>query len=329
MQIVFLDSDTIPVPMAVPEWATGWENRPATAQETDAVVDALANADICITNKIRITSAILQRLPRLKFVCVAATGYDCVDLQACREHGVVVSNVPGYSRQSVAEGVIGFIFALRRALPYYQYIGRQAWTQSPHFCVHGTPVLNVKGATLGIFGRGAIGNQVGELARAIGMQVIYGEHRNRPDIRPDYVRFETLLAQSDVISLHCPLTEATRGMIGHAEISRMKPGAMLVNTSRGALVDTGAVIAALKSRQLGALAIDVYEQESALFFQDRSGDIIEDDQFQRLMTFPNVLVTGHQGFFTVEALQEISAVTLANLHDFATGRPCPNRLAMH
>ena len=187
MHIVFLDSDTIPGPMAVPDWASSWKNFPATTQETDVVVNALADAEICITNKIRITAAILKRLPRLKFICVAATGYDCVDLQACREHGVVVSNVPGYSRQSVAEGVISFIFALRRALPYYQSIGRQAWTQSPHFCVHGTPVLNVKGATLGIFGRGAIGNQVGELARAIGMQVIFGEHRNRPEDRKSVV----------------------------------------------------------------------------------------------------------------------------------------------
>jgi glycerate dehydrogenase len=241
MQIVFLDSDTMTTPLPVPNWATKWVNLPATPQDPDAVVHALAEADICITNKIKLTPAILARLPSLKFVCVAATGYDCVDLQSCREHGIVVSNVPGYSRQSVGEGVIGFIFSLRRALPYYQTTARQAWPGSSHFCVHGAPILNVRGATLGIFGRGAIGNEVATLAQALGMNVIFGEHRHRPDVRPGYVRFETLLAQSDVVTLHCPLTEATRGMIGQAEIAQMKPGAMLINTARGPLINEQAV----------------------------------------------------------------------------------------
>lgn len=310
MHIVFLDSDTIPVPMDVPDWASGWENRPATAQETDAVVEALAHADICITNKIRITSAILKRLPRLKFVCLAATGYDCVDLQACREHGVVVSNVPGYSRQSVPEGVIGFIFSLRRALPYYQYIGRQAWAKSPHFCVHGTPVLNVKGATLGIFGRGAIGNQVGELARAIGMQVIYGEHRHRHDIRPDYVRFETLLAQSDVISLHCPLTEATRGMIGHAEIARMKPGVMLINTARGPLVNEDALLDGLQSGHLGGAALDVLSKEPP-----------DEDHPLMSCNHPNLIITPHITWASEDGVGRLIQGILGNLDAFFAGKP--------
>lgn len=140
------------------------------------------------------------------------------------------------------------------------------------------------------------------------------------------VELETLFARSDIVSLHCPLTPATQHLIDDAALASMKPGAMLVNTSRGGLVDTDAVIRALKSRQLGHLAIDVYEQESALFFQDRSGEIIDDEAFQRLMTFPNVLVTGHQGFFTAEALQEISDITLRNLADFAAGSLCANRV---
>ena len=310
MHIVFLDSDTIPVPMAVPDWVSGWKNLPATVQETDAVVEALSEADICITNKIRITAAILKGLPRLKFVCVAATGYDCVDLQACREHGVVVSNVPGYSRQSVAEGVISFIFALRRSLPYYQYIGRQAWTQSPHFCVHGSPVLNVKGATLGIFGRGAIGNQVGEIARAIGMEVIYGEHRNRHDIRHDYVRFETLLAQSDVISLHCPLTEATRGMIGHAEIAKMKPGAMLINTARGPLVNEDALLDGLQSGHLGGAALDVLSKEPPY----------EDHPLMRC-NHPNLIITPHVTWASEDGVGRLIQGILGNLDAFFNGKP--------
>jgi D-lactate dehydrogenase len=141
------------------------------------------------------------------------------------------------------------------------------------------------------------------------------------------VPLDALLAESNVVTLHCPLTEATRHLIDARALASMKPGAMLVNTSRGALVDTGAVIDALKSRRLGQLAIDVYEQESELFFQDHSGEIIDDEVFRRLMSFPNVLVTGHQGFFTVEALREIAEVTLGNLRCFIDGTDCANAVA--
>jgi D-lactate dehydrogenase len=140
----------------------------------------------------------------------------------------------------------------------------------------------------------------------------------------DLAAVEALLAQSDIVTLHCPLTPSTQHMIDAAALRTMKPGAMLVNTSRGALIDTCAVIDALKSRHLGALAIDVYEQESELFFHDRSADIIGDDVFQRLLTFPNVLVTGHQGFFTIEAMREIAQTTFMNLACYLDRTPCPN-----
>ena len=310
MQIVFLDSDTITTPLPVPDWATKWVNLPATPQDPDAVVKALAEADICITNKIKLTPAILARLPRLKFVCVAATGYDCVDLQSCREHGVVVSNVPGYSRQSVGEGVIGFIFSLRRALPYYQTTARQAWPGSSHFCVHGAPILNVRGATLGIFGRGAIGNEVATLAQALGMIVIFGEHRHRPDVRPGYVRFETLLAQSDVITLHCPLTEATRGMIGQAEIAHMKPGAMLINTARGPLINEQAVADALLSGQLGGVALDVLAVEPP-----------PAENTLLLLHLPNLIITPHITWANEHGMRSLMDGIAGNLNAFSQGKP--------
>jgi glycerate dehydrogenase len=310
MQIVFLDSDTMTTPLPVPDWATKWVNLPATPQDPDAVVQALAEADICITNKIKLTPAILARLPRLKFVCVAATGYDCVDLQSCREHGIVVSNVPGYSRQSVGEGVIGFIFSLRRALPYYQTTARQAWPGSSHFCVHGAPILNVRGATLGILGRGAIGNEVATLAQALGMNVIFGEHRHRPDVRPGYVRFETLLAQSDVITLHCPLTEATRGMIGQAEIAQMKPGAMLINTARGPLINEQAVADALLRGQLGGVALDVLAVEPPP---------AENTLLQ--MHRPNLIITPHITWANEHGMRSLMDGIASNLNAFSQGQP--------
>ena len=310
MQIVFLDSDTIPTPLPVPDWVSKWINLPATEQNTDAVVRALADADICITNKIKLTPSILSQCPRLKFVCVAATGYDCVDLQACREHGVIVSNVPGYSRQSVGEGVIGFIFSLRRALPYYQTTARQAWPDSPHFCVHGAPVLNVRGATLGIFGRGAIGNEVATLAQALGMNVLFGEHRNRPDIRPGYVRFETLLAQSDIITLHCPLTEATRSMIGQAEIAQMKRGAMLINTARGPLINEQAVADGLLSGQLGGVALDVLAVEPP-----------PAENMLLQMHLPNLIITPHITWANEHGMRSLMDGIIGNLNAFAQGQP--------
>jgi len=310
MQIVFLDSDTMTTPLPVPDWATKWVNLPATPQDPDAVVQALAEADICITNKIKLTPAILARLPRLKFVCVAATGYDCVDLQSCREHGIVVSNVPGYSRQSVGEGVIGFIFSLRRALPYYQTNARQAWPGSSHFCVHGAPILNVRGATLGILGRGAIGNEVATLAQALGMNVIFGEHRHRPDVRPGYVRFETLLAQSDVITLHCPLTEATRGLIGQAEIAQMKPGVMLINTARGPLINEQAVADALLRGQLGGVALDVLAVEPPP---------AENTLLQ--MHLPNLIITPHITWANEHGMRSLMDGIASNLNAFSQGQP--------
>lgn len=310
MQIVFLDSDTIPEPLSVPGWASSWMNHPATEPDPEAVVQALSDADICITNKVKLTAAILNKLPKLKFVCVAATGYDCVDLQACRENGVIVSNVPGYSRQSVAEGVIGFIFSLRRALPYYQTTARRAWSESPHFCVHGTPLLNVRGATLGIFGQGAIGREVANLAQALGMNVLFGEHRNRHEIRPGYVRFETLLAQSDVITLHCPLTEATRGMIGHAEIARMKPGAMLINTARGPLINEQAVLDALISGHLGGAALDVLSIEPPT----NEPDLLQ-------LNHPNLIITPHITWASEDGVTRLMQGILQNLNAFEQGNP--------
>ena len=310
MQIVFLDSDTIPEPLPQPEWVSKWTNRPATEPDPEQVIQALAHADICITNKVKLTAQILQKLPKLKFVCVAATGYDCVDLQACREHGVVVSNVPGYSRQSVAEGVIGFIFSLRRALPYYQTTARHAWPDSPHFCVHGTPLLNVRGATLGIFGRGAIGNEVATLAQALGMNVLFGEHRNRHEIRPGYVRFETLLAQSDIITLHCPLTEATRGMIGHAEIARMRPGAMLINTARGPLINEQAVLDALVSGHLGGAALDVLSVEPPV----NTPALLD-------CHHPNLIITPHITWANEDGVNRLIQGIIANLNAYHQGQP--------
>lgn len=310
MKIVFLDSDTIQHPITHPSWVSQWMDFPATEQTTDAVVQALADAQVCITNKIRITPAILAQCPELKFVCVAATGYDCVDLQACSEHGVVVSNVPGYSKQSVAESVIASIFMLRRNLLSYAHIGPNSWSASKHFCVHDRPILDVRGSTLGIIGQGAIGSEVARLASALGMQVLFAEHRGRHEIRPGYTRFETVIMQSDAITLHCPLTPATQGLIGQAEIAHMKPGALLINTARGPLVNEDAVIDGLKTGHLGGAALDVLVKEPP-----------HGDEPILKLKHPNFIITPHVAWAATDGQSRLVAGIEANLQAFYEGKP--------
>jgi D-lactate dehydrogenase len=185
--------------------------------------------------------------------------------------------------------------------------------------------FDLAGKTVGIIGAGKIGSVVAKIATGFGCKVLAYDPVRRPEcecLDVNYVGLAELLERSDIVTLHCPLNEATRHLIDGPALGRMKPGALLINTSRGAVVDTHAVIEALKRQHLGGLAIDVYEEEDALFFEDRSDQTIQDDQFARLLTFPNVLITGHQGFFTVEALTKIAETTIANLDAFEqTGRP--------
>ncbi len=309
-KIVYLDSDTLPYPIAKPDWVSEWQNLPATPQETEAVVKALEGTEICITNKIRLTPTILARCPDLKYVCVAATGYDCIDLQACREHGVMVSNVPGYSRQSVAESVIGSIFALRRNLMTYQTIGKTRWSESAHFCVHDRPIYDVRATVLGIFGQGAIGAEVARLAQALGLSVLFAEHRGRTDVRDGYTRFETVIASADILSLHCPLTPATQSMIGHAEIAHMKPGALLINTARGPLINEDAVIDGLKSGHLGGAALDVIVTEPPT-----------GNEGLLKLDHPNLIITPHVAWAAHDGLSRLAAGITKNIQAYRAGQP--------
>lgn len=310
MKLVFLDSDTLIHPIDKPDWISEWINLPATAQTTEAVSTALAGAQICITNKIRITPAILANCPDLKYICVAATGYDCIDLQACREHGVLVSNVPGYSKQSVAESVIASIYALRRNLMTYARIGPSGWSDSSHFCVHDRPIQDVAGATLGIVGQGAIGSEVARLASALGMTILFAEHRGKHEVREGYTRFETVMAQADVITLHCPLTPATQGLIGQAEVAHMKPGALLINTARGPLVNEQAVLDGLQTGHLGGAALDVLSTEPP-----------KGDEPLLTLNHPNLIITPHVAWAAHDGQSRLVSGLQANLQAFHAGRP--------
>ena len=257
----------------------------------------------------------------VRAVLLRCAGYNNVDLAEAARLGLFVARVPAYSPEAVAEHTLALIMTLNRHT--HRAYNR---VREGNFMLDGLIGRTLHGRTVGVIGTGRIGLATARILRGLGCTVL--GHDPAPSAAfaalGDVVPLTELLQRSDIVSLHCPLSEQTTHLIDDAALALMKPGAMLVNTSRGALVDTEAVIGALKSRRLGSLAIDVYEQEGPLFFQDRSGQIIDDELFARLMTFPNVLVTGHQGFLTGEALEEIAAITLANLGDFAAGRACAN-----
>jgi D-lactate dehydrogenase len=259
-----------------------------------------------------------------RLIALRSAGFNNVDLVAAAELGMVVVRVPAYSPHAVAEHTVALILALNRSLP--RAVGR---VREGNFALEGLLGFDLHGKTAGIVGTGQIGAVVARIMAGFGCRVLGCDPYPNPaclELGVRYVALPELLAESDVVTLHAPLTPETDHLIDRAALDRMKPGAMLVNTGRGGLLDTRAVIAALKSGQLGYLGLDVYEEEEDLFFEDLSDRVLQDDVFARLLTFPNVLITGHQAFFTREALTAIAETTLANITAVERGQPCPNRV---
>ncbi|MCR9198252.1 MAG: 2-hydroxyacid dehydrogenase [Planctomycetaceae bacterium] len=261
----------------------------------------------------------------LKVVVLRCAGFNNVDLEAAADRGIVVARVPAYSPHAVAEHTFALILSLNRRL-HKAY----ARVREGDFRLNGLLGFDLFERTIGVIGTGTIGACVCRIARGFGCRVL--AHDLNPSTEctaagVTYVDQPTLLAESDIVTLHCPLVPETHYLINDEAIAQMKPGVMLINTSRGGIVETQAVIRGLKSGHLGGLGIDVYEEEADLFFEDLSGEVIRDDVFARLLTFPNVLITGHQGFFTADALEQIASTTLQNLTDLESSGTCPNCVA--
>lgn len=252
----------------------------------------------------------------IRFVALRCAGFNNVDLAAAARLGITVARVPAYSPHAVAEHTIGLMLAVNRRI--HRAFNR---VREGNFELDGLLGFDMYGRTVGVVGTGQIGAVVCRILLGFGCRVLACDVSSRVELADAgvaYVPLEELLSRSDIVTLHCPLTPETRHLINAEALGLMKPGAMLVNTSRGALLDTRAVIDALKSGHLGHLALDVYEEEAELFFQDRSADILRDDVFARLLTFPNVVITAHQAFFTQDALERIAETTIANLTGFET-----------
>jgi len=268
----------------------------------------------------------LEQLAKGGTRCLAlrSAGFNHVDLEAAAKLGITVLRVPAYSPHAVAEHTLALILALNRRI--YKAYNR---VREGNFSLEGLMGFDLAGTTAGVIGTGKIGAVVAKLLRAFGCRTLAYDLVPNSECQSagvEYVGLEQLLNASDLISLHCPLTKDTRHLINEKSLGMMKKGVMLINTSRGALVDTVSVIGSLKSGHLGYLGLDVYEEEGDIFFEDRSDRIVTDDVFSRLLTFPNVLITGHQGFFTSNALTKISETTLENIDAFAKGRKLENQV---
>jgi D-lactate dehydrogenase len=298
---------------------------PRLAPET-AVLAAGYDA-VCAFVNDRLDGEVLGTLAAggTRAIALRCAGFNNVDLEAVGRLGLAVVRVPAYSPYAVAEHTVGLILALNRKLTRAHVRVREG-----NFALDGLLGFDLHGRTAGIVGTGQIGAVVARILHGFGCRLLAFDPVRNPEcaaLGVEYVDLPTLLAESDIVTLHCPLLPQTRHLIDATALGRMQPGAMLINTSRGALLDTPAVIEALKSGHLGYLGLDVYEEEADLFFEDLSGQVLQDDVFARLLTFSNVLITGHQAFFTREALAAIAQTTLANLDDLAAGRACPNAVA--
>ena len=256
----------------------------------------------------------------VKVIAMRCAGYNNVDIEAARGN-MAVYRVPAYSPHAVAEHAFAMLLTIVRRT-HKAYIR----TRDFNFSLNGMVGFDLHGKTMGVVGTGRIGRALIEICRGFGMRVIAYDARPDASLDAEYVPLEQLLAQSDVISLHCPLTEQTHHMIDETAIRRMKKGVVLINTSRGALIDAEALLAGIKDRKVGAACLDVYEEEGDVFFEDFSGHILEDDVLARLISMPNVLITSHQAFLTEEALDAIARTTVDNIMDFLAGRTNGNEV---
>ena len=268
---------------------------------------------VCVFVNDQVNAAVIATLHSLgvRLIALRCAGYNNVDLAAAKKHGVTVVRVPAYSPYAVAEHTIALMLALNRKL--HRAYNR---VREGNFALDGLVGFDMHGKTVGVIGTGQIGTVVAQILTGFGCPTLAFDPFPNATCRSlgvRYVELNELFAQADIITLHCPLTPENKYMINGPAIARMKIGVMLINTSRGALLDTLPIIEALKSGKIGYLGLDVYEEEEQIFFEDRSGLILSDDVFARLLTFPNVIITGHQAFFTREALLNIATTTLDNI----------------
>lgn len=290
-----------------------------TRLNADTVSLAEGCDGVCVFVNDTVDREVVQRLCRMgvRMVALRCSGFNNVDVRACRGK-LKIYRVPAYSPHAVAEHTMAMLLTVIRRT-HKAYIR----TRDFNFSLNGMVGFDLYGRTVGIIGTGKIGQAFAQVCRGFGMHILAYDKFPNPALGLEYVALEQLFAQSDIISLHCPLNEDSRHIINAASIAQMKKGVAIVNTSRGALVDTEALIEGLKSKKIGAACLDVYEEEGNLFYEDCSDQIMQDDRLVRLIAMPNVLVTSHQAYLTEEALGNIAKITVDNIVKFFSGEPNP------
>ncbi|MCG8348732.1 MAG: 2-hydroxyacid dehydrogenase [Chloroflexales bacterium] len=295
---------------------------PRLTRETVSLANGFET--VCVFVNDQLHAATIESLAQLgvRLIALRCSGFNNVDLISAQRHNITVVRVPAYSPHAVAEHTLALILTLNRKIHR-----AHARVREGNFSLDGLLGFDLYKQTVGIIGTGKIGIEAARIMRGFGCQVLaYDVFPNQEceQLGVRYVDISELLGTADIVTLHCPLTPKTHHLINAATLEQMKTGVMLINTSRGALIDTRAVIQGLMSGKIAYLGLDVYEEEETLFFEDLSAEVIRDDVFARLLTFPNVLITGHQGFFTRDALQNIAETTMTNIATFARGQTGPN-----
>ncbi|HTV32064.1 MAG TPA: D-2-hydroxyacid dehydrogenase [Methylocella sp.] len=303
--IVFLDRSTLEANLKTPKFPHSYQEYAVTS--VDEIVPRLKGATIAIINKVPMREATLAQLPDLKLIAVAATGTDVVDKAYCKSHGIIVSNIRNYAFNTVPEHVFALAFALRRSLfAYRDDVRAGRWQQIDQFCFFDHPIRDMRGSTIGILGYGAIGKSVGRIAEALGLKVLAYDVVPQPGL----IDFETLLKESDIITLHLPLTPETKNMIGAREFKLMKPDSILINTGRGGLVDEAALAEALTNKIIGGAGFDVLTVEPP-----KQGNLLLD------LRLPNFVITPHVAWASREAMQILADQLIDNIDAFAAGKP--------
>ena len=314
MEIVILDAATLGAdidlsPLQALGNVTVWDNTPASQ-----AAERVADADVIVSNKVRLTEQVLRDANRLQLICLAATGYDCVDTAYCASRGIGVCNVPGYSTHSVAQLTVAMVLELTNHLSQYrQYVHSGAYSRSGVANALMPVWHELYGKTWGIIGGGNIGRQVAKIAGAFGCRVLVC--RRKPDETYETADPNTLCARSDIISIHVPLTDETRGMIGPEQLALMKPGVILVNVARGAVADEAALAEAVKNGRIGGLGVDVYSAEP----------FGENHPFNTILNLPNVCLTPHTAWGAIETRNRCIRMVAENISAFRAGK-CQNRV---
>lgn len=311
MRAVFLDKGTfsdgvdLPAPAGVTDYIT-YDDTPA---DSDLIIERCQDAEIIFTNKVQITAEVIAKLPKLKLIQLTATGMNNVDQEACKEHNVTLYNVAGYAVKSVPEHTFMLMLnAMRAGIHYHQKVVDGTWRDNGNFCLLDIPLVDLEDKTLGIIGVGTIGKRVTEIARAFGMTVLWAEHQGRTPRNDDYTAFDEVLAQADVISLHCPLNEHTQHLINKDTLAKMTQQPLLINVARGGIVDSQALADAVHNEQILGYGSDVFEQEP----------ITADDPLLSLSDHPRVIFSPHNAWGSKSAQETLWQMLSEQVADFIT-----------